>query len=227
MNTFVAVFSCLLAASQASVLPLAAPLAAPLAGTTLVRAPAHDSASFTHHRLGGNFAYAVGTAEAFAQVTPKLGVQRVAVAEHTHVHTPAAIKTVQPAPIITKTFTPQAIIAHQPVYGSEPVIGPVATEVTVHQPVFKTRTYTQTAQVAHTVAAPAVRTVAHVAAAPAIAAPAIAAPAIAAPAYAAAPAIAAAPIAAHGLAGGYGLGLAGGYGLPAGGLALGALPAVH
>jgi len=139
MNTFVAVFSCLLAASQASVLPLAAPLAAPLAGTTLVRAPAHDSASFTHHRLGGNFAYAVGTAEAFAQVTPKLGVQRVAVAEHTHVHTPA----------------------------------------------------------------------------------------VAAPAYAAAPAIAAAPIAAHGLAGGYGLGLAGGYGLPAGGLALGALPAVH
>jgi hypothetical protein len=218
MNTFVAVFSCLLAASQASVLPLAAPLA----GTTIVRAPAHDSASFTHHRLGGNFAYAVGTAEAFAHVTPKLGVQRVAVAEHTHVHTPAAIKTVQPAPIITKTFTPQAIIAHQPVYGSEPVIGPVATEVTVHQPVYKTRTYTQTAQVAHTVAAPAVRTVAHVAAAPAIAAPAIAAPA-----YAAAPAIAAAPIAAHGLAGGYGLGLAGGYGLPAGGLALGALPAAH
>merc|ERR1712241_466507 len=100
-------------------------------------------------------AYAVGTAEAFAQVTPKLGVQRVAVAEHTHVHTPAAIKTVQPAPIITKTFSPKAIIAHHPVYGSEPVIGPVATEVTVHQPVYKTRTYTQTAQVAHTVAAPA------------------------------------------------------------------------
>merc|ERR1711971_803931 len=84
MNTFVAVFSCLLAASQAQVLPLA-----PIAGKTLVRAPAHDSASIAHHRLGGNFAYAIQTAEAFAEVTPKIAHQTIPIAEHTHVHQPA------------------------------------------------------------------------------------------------------------------------------------------
>merc|ERR1711971_1424469 len=93
MNTFVAVFSCLLAASQAQVLPLA-----PIAGKTLVRAPAHDSASIAHHRLGGNFAYAIQTAEAFAEVTPKIAHQTIPIAEHTHVHQPAAIRTIQPAP---------------------------------------------------------------------------------------------------------------------------------
>lgn len=208
MNTFVAVFSCLLAASQASVLPLAAaPLAAPLAGEYLVRAPAHDSASFSHHRLGGNFAYAVGTAEAFAKVVPKIAHQTIPVAEHTHVHTPAAIRTIQPAPIITKTFSASPVLATRPVFGSEPVIGPVATEVTYKQPIYKTRTYTQTAQVAHTVAAPAVAVAHH---------------AIASPAIAAAPAFAAAPALGHGLALG---GAFPGYaGLGAGYAGLGAFP---
>merc|ERR1711981_714149 len=208
MNTFVTVFSCLLAASQASVLPLAGlPVGLPYAGKTLVRAPAHDSASIANHRLGGNFAYAVQTAEAFAEVTPKIAHQTIPVAEHTHVHQPAAIRTIQPAPIITKTFSASPVLAQKPVFGTEPVIGPVATEAHVKQPIYKTRTYHQTHQVVNTVAQPAVAvgTWAHAVAAPAIAAPAVAA--------VAAPAVGAIAAPAYGLAGaGYGLagGLAGG-----------------
>merc|ERR1711936_1275491 len=208
MNTFVAVFSCLMALSQASVLPLGAPIA----GKVLVRAPAHDSASIANHRLGGNFAYAVQTAEAFAEITPKIAHQTIPVAEHTHVHQPAAIRTIQPAPIVTKTFSASPVLAQKPVFGSEPVIGPVATEVTYKQPIYKTRTYTQTHQVAHTVAQPAVAvgTVAHAVAAPAIAA----APAVGAIGY-----------------GGYALGgapaLGAGYALGAGHLAGAALPIAH
>merc|ERR1712038_686184 len=100
MNAFVAVLAGLVATANAGVIA-PAPL---VAGKTLVRAPAHDSASIANHRLGGNFAYAVQTAEAFAEVTPKIAHQTIPVAEHTHVHQPAAIRTVQPAPIVTKTF---------------------------------------------------------------------------------------------------------------------------
>merc|ERR1712198_400655 len=192
MNAFVAVVASLVAAANAGVAPLAvgAPLVgAPLvAGKTLVRAPAHDSASIANHRLGGNFAYAVQTAEGFAEVTPKIAHQTIPVAEHTHVHQPAAIRTIQPAPIVTKTFSASPVLAQKPVFGTEPVIGPVATEVT----------YKQTHQVAQTVAAPAVAVGTIAAAAPAIAA----APALAAaPAAAIAPAgIAAAAIAPAGIA---------------------------
>merc|ERR1712024_258043 len=227
-NAFVAVVASLVAAANAGVVaPLAgAPLVgAPLvAGKTLVRAPAHDSASIANHRLGGNFAYAVQTAEAFAEVTPKIAHQTIPVAEHTHVHQPAAIRTIQPAPIVTKTFSASPVLAQKPVFGSEPVIGPVATEVTYKQPIYRTRTYTQTHQVAHTVAAPAVAvgTVAHAVAAPAVAAaPAIAAAPAAIGAYAAAPALA------HG---GYAAAPAlgyGGYSLGAGHLVGAALPIAH
>merc|ERR1712088_732250 len=126
-------------------------------------------------------------------------------------HQPAAIRTIQPAPIITKTFSASPVLAQKPVFGTEPVIGPVATEVHVKQPIYKTRTYHQTHQVVNTVAAPAVAvgTVAHAVAAP-VAVGAIAAPAVGAVAGGA-----------YGLAGGLGyaggLGVAGGYGL-AGGL---------
>jgi len=222
LQTFVTVFSCLLAASQASVLPLAGlPAGLPVAGTHLVRAPAHDSASIANHRLGGNFAYAVQTAEAFAQVTPKIAHQTIPVAEHTHVHQPAAIRTIQPAPIITKTFEASPILAQQPVFGTEPVIGPVATEVTHTQPIYKTRTYHKTHQVVNTIAQPAVA-VAHVAApaVAAVAAPAVAA--VAAPAIAA-PAVGAIAHGAYGLGlGAHGLGL--GYAGHLGGFA--AVPAV-
>merc|ERR1712088_934030 len=128
-------------------------------------------------------------------------------------HQPAAIRTIQPAPIITKTFSASPVLAQKPVFGSEPVIGPVATEVHVKQPIYKTRTYHQTHQVVNTVAAPAVAvgTVAHAVAAP-VAVGAIAAPAVGA---IAAPAVGAVAGGAYGLAGG--LGYAGGYGL-AGGL---------
>merc|ERR1711962_656456 len=181
------------ATANAGVIAPAPLVGAPLvAGKTLVRAPAHDSASIANHRLGGNFAYAVQTAEAFAEVTPKIAHQTIPVAEHTHVHQPAAIRTIQPAPIVTKTFSASPVLAQKPVFGTEPVIGPVATEVTYKQPIYKTRTYTQTHQVAHTVAAPAVA-----------AAPAIAAAPAAIGAYAAAPAAVAAPALGYG---GYSLG---------------------
>merc|ERR1711894_771178 len=168
---------------------------------------------------------------------PKIAHQTIPVAEHGHVHQPAAIRTIQPAPIVTKTFSASPVLAQKPVFGTEPVIGPVATEVTYKQPIYKTRTYTQTHQVAHAIAQPAVA-VGHAtyAAAPALATGAIAAPALATGAIAA-PALAhgaiAAPALAHGglLAGGayaHGLGLGG---LVAGGAiaapALGAVAAIH
>merc|ERR1712179_360796 len=200
MNAFVAVIAALVASANAGVAPLVG-AALPYAGAkTLVRAPAHDSASIANHRLGGNFAYAVQTAEAFAEVTPKIAHQTIPVAEHTHVHQPAAIRTIQPAPIITKTFSASPVLAEQPVFGQEAVIGPVATEVTYKQPIYKTRTYTQTHQVAHAIAQPAVA-VGHAtyAAAPALATGAIAAPALAHGAIAA-PALATGAIAAPALA---------------------------
>merc|ERR1712088_125986 len=186
---------------------------------------------------GGNFAYAIQTAEAFAEVTPKIAHQTIPIAEHTHVHQPAAIRTIQPAPIITKTFSASPVLAEQPVFGSQAVIGPVATEVKVHQPIYKTRTYHKTHQVVNTIAQPAVAvgTVAHVAhaaqAVAAVAAPAVAAvaaPAVAAVAAPAVGAIAAPAVGAYGLglgAHGLGLGAAGlGYAGHLGG-AIGALPA--
>merc|ERR1712045_619449 len=124
MNAFVAVLAGLVASANAGVIAPAPLVGAPLvAGKTLVRAPAHDSASIANHRLGGNFAYAVQTAEAFAEVTPKIAHQTIPVAEHTHVHQPAAIRTIQ-------------LLAQKPVFGSEPVIVPVATEVTYKQPIY-------------------------------------------------------------------------------------------
>merc|ERR1712038_1416478 len=213
MNAFVAVLAGLVATANAGVIAPAPLVGAPLvAGKTLVRAPAHDSASIANHRLGGDFAYAVQTAEAFAEVTPKIAHQTIPVAEHTHVHQPAAIRTIQPAPIVTKTFSASPVPAQKPVFGTEPVIGPVATEVTYKQPIYKPRTYTQTHQVAPPVAAPAVAvgTVAHAVAAPAVAA----APAVGAIGY-----------------GGYALGgapaLGAGYALGAGHLAGAALPIAH
>merc|ERR1719476_933246 len=94
MNTFV-VFAGLLALAAGVPIPddvVAVPAAVAAPATfnlapTLVRAPAHDSASIESHRLGGNFAYAVAEAHAFAQVTPITHP----VAETTYVHEPATI----------------------------------------------------------------------------------------------------------------------------------------
>merc|ERR1719266_2559261 len=73
--------------------------------------------------------------EVLAPLMPKIAHQTIPVAEHTHVHQPAAIRTIQPAPIITKTFSASPVLAEQPVFGTEPIIGPVATEVHVKQPI--------------------------------------------------------------------------------------------
>jgi len=165
----------------------------------LVRAPAHDSASIEHHRLGGNFAYSTAEAHAFASVTPEISVLTHPVAETTHTHIPAPIATHQPAPIVKTHHAAQPIFQNVPVHAQVPVTGPVRTHQTVHQPiVHETRTHTVQA-VSQVHAAPAVA----VAAAP-VAAYA-AAPALAG-AYAAAPA----GYAAHGLAlnGAYANGLA-------------------
>merc|ERR1712243_135455 len=175
MNTFL-FFSSLIAYASAGTVAVA-PAAAVVgnAAPYLVRAPAHDSASIEHHRLGGNFAYSTAEAHAFAEVIPQISTLTHPVAETTHTHIPA--------------------------YGTQQITGPVRTHQTVHQPiVHETRTHTVQA-VSQAVATP-VHAVSHVPVAAHVAAPVataayaaapVAAAHVAAPiahaAYAAAPAI--------------------------------------
>merc|ERR1711973_804853 len=147
MKAFVAVLASALAAASGAVIPAIPAPVVPAA--TLVRARAHDSATIESHRLGGNFAYATAEAHAFAKVSPQLATRTVPVAETTHIHTPAAIKTIQPAAVKHTQHVAQPILAQQQLYRNEPVIGPVATHTT------------QTVQAHHQVTAPAlVQTVA-------------------------------------------------------------------
>merc|ERR1739838_619772 len=161
MNTFL-FFSTLIAFSRAAtvgVVPGAAIVgnAAPY----LVRAPAHDSASIEHHRLGGNFAYSTAEAHAFAEVIPQISTLTHPVAETTHTHIPSPIGTFQPAPIIQTHHVAQPIFKNVPTYGTQHITGPVRTHQTVHQPiVHETRTHTVQA-VSQAVATP-VHAVAHV-----------------------------------------------------------------
>jgi hypothetical protein len=162
--------------------------------SSFVRAPAHDSASIEHHRLGGNFAYSTAEAHAFAEVTPEISVATHPVAETTYTHIPAPIKTVQPAPIVKTHHAAQPVIGHQPILAQEPVIGPVATRTSIHQPIYKQQHVTVSQPHATVVSQP------HVAVAAAPAAVAVeAAPALAA--YQAAPALAYGNYGAYGLAG--------------------------
>merc|ERR1712061_550516 len=137
---------------------------------TLVRAPAHDSASIEHHRLGGNFAYSTAEAHAFAEVVPQISTLTHPVSETTHTHIPAPIATHQPAPIIKTHHVAQPIFKNVPTYGTQAITGPVRTHQTVHQPiVHETRTHTVQA-VSQAVATP-VHAVAHAPVAVAHAAP--------------------------------------------------------
>merc|ERR1711902_80774 len=109
----------------------------------LVRAPAHDSASIEHHRLGGNFAYSTAEAHAFAEVTPQISTLTHPVAETIQTHGPAPIATHQPAPIVKTTHVAQPIFKSIPTYGTQQIHGPVRTHQTVSQPiVHETRTHT-------------------------------------------------------------------------------------
>jgi len=179
MKAFVAVLASAAAAS-AGVVPAPGAVIPP---STIVRAPAHDSATIENHRLGGNFAYATAEAHAFAKIDPIVATRTVPVAETTHVHTPAAIRTIQPGAITTTHHVASPVLAQEPIYRQEPVIGPVATHTTYEQPIYKTRTYTHTGVATHTqvAAAPAVT----VAAGPAVvgAVGAVGAVAPAGPAY--------------------------------------------
>merc|ERR1712029_1186627 len=181
MNTFL-YFSALVASS------LAAPQQVTLKGNAapyLIRAPAHDSASIEHHRLGGNFAYSTAEAHAFAEVTPQISTLTHPVAETTHTHIPAPIATHQPAPIVKTHHVAQPIFKNIPTFGTQAISGPVRTHQTVHQPiVHETRTHTVQA-VSQAVATP-VHAVAEVPVAVAHAAPVAA---LGHAAYAAAPAI--------------------------------------
>jgi len=110
---------------------------------TLVRAPAHDSASIEHHRLGGNFAYSTAEAHAYAEVTPQISTLTHPVAETIQTHIPAPIATHQPAPIVRTTHVAQPIFKNIPTFGTQEISGPVRTHQTVHQPlVHETRTHT-------------------------------------------------------------------------------------
>jgi len=208
MKAFVAVLASAAAASAGVIPAVPAPV---IPGSVLVRAPQHDSASIENHRLGGNFAYATAEAHAFAKVDPIVASRTVPVAETTHIHTPAAIRTIQPGAITTTHHVAEPVLKTEPIFRAEPVIGPVATHTTYEQPIYKTRTLTHTAAQVHTVAAPAV-------AVGAVAAPAVAA-AVPAVGYAGHGLVGG--VAAHGLVGGVAAapavagayGLAGGYGL--------------
>merc|ERR1712080_806255 len=73
---------------------------------TLVRAPAHDSASIEHHRLGGNFAYSTAESHAYASVTPQISTLTHPVAETTHTHIPSPIAVHHPTPLCRPTTLP-------------------------------------------------------------------------------------------------------------------------
>merc|ERR1711970_1258906 len=153
MNTFL-FFSSLIAFARAGTVAVA-PAAAVVgnAAPFLVRAPAHDSASIEHHRLGGNFAYSTAEAHAFAEVVPRISTLTHPVAETTHTHIPAPIATHQPADIVKTHHVAQPIFKNIPTYGTQAITGPVRTHQTVHQPiVHETRTHTVQAvsQAVHT-----------------------------------------------------------------------------
>ena len=104
--------------------PAAVPAAVPTfnAAPILIRAPAHDSASIESHRLGGNFAYAVAEAHAFAQVTPQISTLTHPVAETTHVHEPATIAKVVPGAVTTTKHIPHPIVETRPILAQEPLV---------------------------------------------------------------------------------------------------------
>merc|ERR1712098_120231 len=157
MNTFL-FFSSLIAFSRAATVAVAPAVAAvnaaPLAAAPyLVRAPAHDSASIEHHRLGGNFAYSTAEAHAFAEVTPQISTLTHPVAETTHTHIPAPIATHQPAPVIKTTHVAQPVFKDIPTFGRQAVAGPVRTIQKITQPLVhetKTHTVQQVATPIHT-----------------------------------------------------------------------------
>merc|ERR1712180_294853 len=158
MNTFL-FFSSLIAYTSASTVAVApgttlvGTVAAPAAAFR-VRAPAHDSASIVHERLGGNFAYSTAEAHAYADVVPQISTIPHPVAETPHPHIPAKIATFQPAPIVRTHHAAQPIFQDVPVHAQVPVTGAVRTHQTVHQPiVHETRTHT-VQQVNHVSAAP-------------------------------------------------------------------------
>merc|ERR1712060_4769 len=150
---------------------------------TLVRAPAHDSASIEHHRLGGNFAYSTAEAHAFAEVTPQISTLTHPVAETIQTHIPAPIATHQPAPIVKTTHVAQPIFKNIPTFGTQEIHGPIRTHQTVLQP----PVHTEQTHVVHGTAIAHQPAVAHVAT-----------PAVA---HVATPAVAAVGYAGHGVAG--------------------------
>merc|ERR1712106_1244751 len=143
MNTFL-FFSTLIAFSRAATVGVAPALVGAPA-SLLVRAPAHDSASIEHHRLGGNFAYSTAEAHAYAEVSPQISTIPHPVAETTHTHVPA--------PIVRTTHVAQPIFKNIPTFGRQALAGPVRTIQKVTQPLVhetKTHTVQQVATPIHT-----------------------------------------------------------------------------
>merc|ERR1711981_473356 len=142
MNTFV-VFAGLLALAAGAPMPEAevAVAAAPTIALapTLIRAPAHDSASIESHRLGGNFAYAVAESHAYAQVTPQVSTLTHPVAETTFVHEPATIAKVVPGAVTTVNHIPHPIVETQPILAQEPLVQAKTTHI---HPLHKVQTLT-------------------------------------------------------------------------------------
>merc|ERR1712123_489430 len=127
MNTFL-FFSTLIAFSRAATVGVAPDLVGAPA-SFLVRAPAHDSASIEHHRLGGNFAYSTAEAHAYAEVSPQISTLTHPVAETTHTHVPAPIATHQPSPIVRTTHVAQPIVHETKTHTVQQVATPIHTPV--------------------------------------------------------------------------------------------------
>jgi hypothetical protein len=137
MNAFVLLSAFFAVASAGLVDPLVTVQKVGLGPSTLVRAPAHDSASIESHRLGGNFAYATAEAHAFAQITPEISEATHPVAETTFVHQPAPVARVQPAPIVKTHHAARPVFGQQAILAQEPVVGVVAQHTHVEQPIFR------------------------------------------------------------------------------------------
>ncbi|KAF0301294.1 hypothetical protein FJT64_026302 [Amphibalanus amphitrite] len=119
MKVFVALFATLACASAGLVVP----------ATTVLRAPAHDSAVIQSHRFGGNFAYRTDEAHAYAAVSPVVSTVRKAVGvsyshgapvvksttvEHPVTYAAAPAVTYAAAPAVTYAAAPAVTYAGVP-----------------------------------------------------------------------------------------------------------------
>jgi len=110
MKVFVALFATLACASAGLIAP----------ATTLLRAPAHDSAIIQSHRFGGNFAYRTDEAHAYAAINPVISTVRRPVGVSYHQGAPIVKSTTveHQAPVAIATPAIHTYTAAAPAYAT-------------------------------------------------------------------------------------------------------------